>query len=253
MNPSTPDCIRLTGMVLDCIIGIYPSERLRRQPLSADVALYLSTKECGYDVNLSASVDYAKIVGEIRFLIETCRFHFLETAAEALCAYLTAPPQRNPQRAQIDEVSIKLSKPQALMNGVQPSVEIKRKLASYEYDLRHSEFGSHMTVFKSRDCSIHRLEMNPGASFSPGALFPASSELILSSGLTQNDCPLKTGSAYTWAHAADRSYKNPTADFQTLICVERAILVPEEQMALQTQSRAFFSNSVTPHYYPSEA
>jgi dihydroneopterin aldolase len=253
MNTATPDCIRLTGLVIDCIIGIYPSERVRRQPLSADAALFLSTTRCGVDVDLSSSIDYAKIVGEIRFLIETCRFHLLETAAEALCAYLAAPPQRNPMRAQVDAVSLKLSKPQALMNGVQPSVEITRQTDAFSYETIKTDFGSSLAVFKSRDCAIHRIELSPGCALNPGDIFPSTSELILTSGLTQGGTALRSGSAYTWAHAASRTYENPTKDFQTLICVERNVLLPEEHSLNVNQSRAFFSNSVTPHYYPPEA
>jgi len=250
--PNT-DCIRLTGLVIDCIIGIYPTERVQRQALKADAALYLSTRQCGLDVDLSTSIDYAKIVGEIRFLIETCRFHLLETAAEALCAYLAAPPQINSKRAQIDAVSLNLSKPQVLLSGVLPSVEITRKRDDFRYEVREFEFGSSLSIFTSRDCTIHRVEMNPGGRFSPAAAFKSSSELMLTSGLTQGGSPLRSGSAYTWAHAADRSYENNTTTSQTLVCVERNVLLQEELALELSHNRTFFSNSLTPQYYPSEA
>ena len=86
------DVIRIQGLRVDCVVGVYPHERHRVQPLEVDVAMTLDTRRAGQRERLAHTVDYAATANQIAFLLRSCRFYMLETAARALTRLLLAPP-----------------------------------------------------------------------------------------------------------------------------------------------------------------
>ena len=78
-------------MTVECVICVYGGERHRTQPVTVKLELFLDTRGAS-TAGLSGTVDYARLAGEVRFLLESCRFKLLETAAEALARYILAPP-----------------------------------------------------------------------------------------------------------------------------------------------------------------
>ena len=120
--PRTLDTIALHGLRVDCIVGVYPGERDVPQPLVVDVELRLDTRAAARTEQLSATLDYARLAGELRFLLESARFRLLETAAEALCAYVLAPPTDDRPHPRVHEVTLTLTKPSALDGGARASL-----------------------------------------------------------------------------------------------------------------------------------
>jgi dihydroneopterin aldolase len=88
----TLDVLEVTGIEVRCIVGVYPHERDQPQPLIVDLALHLDTSVAGEREQMSATVDYGRLAGEVRFLLESCRFRLLETAAEAIARYALLGP-----------------------------------------------------------------------------------------------------------------------------------------------------------------
>src|SRR5690606_33357742 len=69
-------------------------------------------------------VDYARVAGELRFLLETCRFRALETAAHTVARYLLTRGRDEGVVA----VDVVLDKPEALAprGGGTPRLAIRR-------------------------------------------------------------------------------------------------------------------------------
>ncbi len=92
------DKLSLRGMRLDCIVGLFDYERNTPQPVELDVTLHLDTREAARLGRLAKTVDYARVLGELRFILVAGRFRLLESAAEALAAWLIEQWERRDSR-----------------------------------------------------------------------------------------------------------------------------------------------------------
>jgi FolB domain-containing protein len=92
--------------------------------------MQVDTRAAATSLDLSQSIDYAKVARDIRLLIQNGRFHLLETAAEAVAAFLLAPCRH---RARPESVRVTLHKPSALDGLATPSVAIHRARDDFEF------------------------------------------------------------------------------------------------------------------------
>src|SRR5688572_3594592 len=110
-RPAPPDVIAIEGLYVDCVVGVYPHERSEPQPLRIDLRMALDTARAGSGQRLRNTIDYAMVASQIAFLLQSCRFHLLETAAHALTRYLLAPPAASEDRPRLHDVTLRLTKP----------------------------------------------------------------------------------------------------------------------------------------------
>ncbi len=163
--PGRPtDWVSLSRFRLQAVIGVYPHERLHPQPLDIDLAMQLDTRVAATTLNLAKSIDYAKVARDLRLLIQGARFHLLETAAEAIAAFLLAP---SPDRACPESVQVKLYKPSALDGLATPSVAIYRTPRDFEFTA--GDLPSEIRIFASADVKISLVDCPPGGFTSSGS------------------------------------------------------------------------------------
>lgn len=227
------DVIQLEGLMVDCIVGVYPDERHAPQPLRVDLAMHLDTREAAH-AGLRASVDYARTAGDVRFLLESCRFLLLETAAEALCRYLLAEPTEDAPRARPFAVDLRLEKPRALAGGVMPSLTVRRRASELTYEVEDKPFGHVDVIHVTKGCGIYRLRVAPGGSI------PAHEhrvmeerELILGDGLLLQGQKVEPGMAFTWPKGLPHRYDNPSSVEQTILCVDRPAFIPSDEVEVR--------------------
>ena len=228
------DAIELRGVRTDCIVGVYPEERRTVQTLQVDLALFLDTRAAAKGAGLEASLDYARLAGEIRFLLETCRFRLLETAAEALCSYILAPCTADAPHAQVEAVSVRLTKPCALGGDAIPSLEVHRVREEMEYEVERKSWGEVDVLHASQGCGIYRLRVAPGASI-PTHVHRAMEEreLILGPNLLLQGRPVAPGSAFRWPKDLPHRYDNPAAVEGTILCVDRPAFLPHDEVVVE--------------------
>ncbi|KPK17048.1 MAG: hypothetical protein AMJ62_03255, partial [Myxococcales bacterium SG8_38] len=135
------DVLRIEELMVDCVVGVYPHERNASQPLCVDVEMRLCTEASAVKESLRATVDYAAVASQLVFLLRSCRFRLLETAAHVLARYILAPPAPDERRAQVDSVVVRLSKPGALRGFAIPSLEIERRAEWCSFEVEHKPFG----------------------------------------------------------------------------------------------------------------
>jgi FolB domain-containing protein len=119
------DWIQLSKMVFPCELGIFAWERRRTQALEIEIGLGLDL-EPAEGGDLARSVDYSAIYEQVRFLARHGRWRLIESLAFALARHLLAPPSPSEPRRAIDQVSIVLSKPEALQGRAIPHVRVER-------------------------------------------------------------------------------------------------------------------------------
>lgn len=152
------DQIQLTGLQLNCVVGLYPKERRKKQPVRIDLGLYCDTRKAAGSTHLQDTVDYARTVAELEFLLENSRFQLLETAAEALCKFLLAPRFSSKTPPEVHGVFLRLSKPRALLHGVVPTIQVLRKRGDFIWQ----DDGQVMDIHLSKDCHIQQLALDAG-------------------------------------------------------------------------------------------
>jgi dihydroneopterin aldolase len=245
------DVVELKGLRVECIVGVYKSERHIAQPLELDAALYLDTRPAAAWRHLRDTVDYARLSGELRFLLENCSFLLLESAADALCRYILAPPTHDLSRAQVKAVTLRLRKPEALTQGTVASLQIHRREGEYHYGCEVKPFGRVDIIYESEALGIYRLRVKAGGSIAThehGRM--EESELVLGSGLHLQGRPVRAGTGVRWPKNFPHRYDNPQMLEQTILCVDRPAFIPDDEVPVETPSGGLEPISGTA-YYPS--
>ncbi|HET9240212.1 MAG TPA: dihydroneopterin aldolase [Oligoflexus sp.] len=121
------DEIRLRDFVVPCTIGIYPEEKLKTQPLHLQLVMYLDTSLAAKSGQLCQSVDYSSLVKEVSFILTQGHFRLIESAAEAVAAFILAPHPVDVLRGSCDAVEVEIVKPEALRGLSIPSIRIFRE------------------------------------------------------------------------------------------------------------------------------
>jgi dihydroneopterin aldolase len=247
------DVITLRGLRVHCIVGVYPTERGTPQPLDLEAALYLDTRQAAREGHLHATVDYARIAGELRFLLESCDFRLLETAAEALCRYLLAPPTPDVGRAPLQAVTLRLAKPEALGGTGLASLQVHRVADEYRFEAEDKPFGRVDILFQDAHVGIYRLRIGPGRSIvTHEHQRMDEAELVLGSGLLLQRQPVRAGTGFRWPRRVPHRYDNPQAVEQTVLCVDRPAFIPEDEVPVSEPDGGLGLQEGR-SYYPAES
>jgi dihydroneopterin aldolase len=237
------DCISLSSMSIDCIVGVYRHEREEPQPLLIELFLYLDTRPATAEAGIEGTVDYARIAGEVYFLLQSCRFRMLEHAANALARYLLAPPTRDAHRAQVQAVTVRLEKPRALPGQAIPALEVTRRASEMQYRIEEKPFGWVDVVHEGPivrmpgtdvdrpNLGIYRLRLKPGSSIPTHIHRDVSEhEMILGGGLLLQGRPVTRGTAFHWPRGFPHRYDNPTDSVQSLLRVSSPALLSSDSV-----------------------
>ncbi len=246
------DKIAIQGMPVDCVVGIYPSERPVPQRLLLDLTLHLDTRPAAMAASIRDTVDYARLSAEVRFLLESCHFELLETAVEALAAYVLAPPTEDGRRCPVNQVSIRVVKPSAFEGRGTPSVEIQRTAGDFSYRREVKPFGEVDVIFETPKAGIYRLRIAPGKAI-PTHVHRRmeESELVLGEGLLLQRKPVAPGTVLRWPRELPHRYDNPTAIEQTVLCVDRPAFSPDDEVEVPEPAEGLPAAPAT-RYYPEE-
>jgi dihydroneopterin aldolase len=228
------DVIALEGLVVDCVVGVYPHERDEPQPLRVDLYMEIPTRRAAELERLRDSVDYSAIAKQVAFVLTTCRFGMLETAAHAISRLLLAPPALGERRAQIDALRLRLTKPSALGGHAVPYLEIRRDTTDVALEVEKTRFGSADVIFETREAGIYRLNVAPNANI-PLHVHRAmrESEMILSDGLVCQGKRVAPFTVHHWPLGAKHHYDNPTGRYQTILCVDSPPFNPEDEVEVE--------------------
>lgn len=221
---------------MDCIVGVYPHERDTPQPLTLDVEMELDTAPAGESQRLRRSVDYAATASQLAFLLQSCRFDLLETAAQALTRFLLAPPALGEERARVQAVTLRLAKPLALLGKGVPSLEVHRDANDVRLTHEDKPFGRVDIVAETRDVGIYRLNVAPGGSI-PLHVHRVmhECEMVLGEGLLLSGAPVAPGTVHRWPHDAPHRYDNPTTRWQSILCVDSPPFMPEDEIEVASE------------------
>jgi len=225
------DLISIAGLEVECVVGTYSHERNTPQRLRIDVELEASIEAAAVHERLRDTVDYAAIASQIAFLLESCRFRLLETAAHTLAKMLLAPPAVGERRAPIERIRLTLTKPLALGGRGVPSLTIERDASWVVLVHEQKSFGTVDIVHETRDAGIYRLNVAPGRGI-PLHVHRVMNEceMVLGDGLLCQGKQVAPGTVFRWPHGAAHRYDNPTDRWQTVLCVDAPRFDPSDEV-----------------------
>lgn len=215
------DVLSIRGLETECVVGVYPRERGRPQPLSLDIELTVDTEAAASTGKLSRTVDYDLTARALVFLLQSCRFGLLETAAHALAKYLLSEPLPAERQARVLAVRVGLVKPQALPGAAVASLSIEREASWAKVERTKTSFGSVDVIHDSPEATIVRVNLAPHTEVPLDARGEAhDAELALTSGLLLDGVPFPRGSSKNTGRHAARLLSNPTRRWQCILCAD---------------------------------
>lgn len=225
------DKLSLRGMRFDCIVGLWDFERNTPQPVELDVTLHLDTRSAAHQGKLAQTVDYARLLGELRFVLTAGRFRLIESAAEAVAAWILAPPSPDVPRPQVEEVDVRLSKLVALSGAAVPTLEIHRTRGDFPMTTEHKKFGFVDVIFETRECGVYRERVHAKTVLPTHVhLHLDESELVLGEGLLLQGQKVEAGLAHSWPRGFPHRYENVTDVEQSFLCIDRPAFIPTDEV-----------------------
>jgi 2-amino-4-hydroxy-6-hydroxymethyldihydropteridine diphosphokinase len=134
---SSSDRIFLNELKVHCIIGIFPWERRKKQPVLIDLDFPIDTRKSAKRDRIEDAVDYKRIAKSAIRFVEKSRFQLLETLAEELAGHLLV-------NFPIPQLHLKVSKPGAIRGSRNVGVEILREGADPLGRLAYLGLGSNV-------------------------------------------------------------------------------------------------------------
>ena len=158
MTQSTPDCLSIEALELDCIVGIRPDERRRPQRVRVDVVLRLELSRAGRSGRFAHTVDYSLVVEEVSRLLHFREYRLVEMATEEIAAMLMAA------HPLLDSVSIRLEKPEALGGRARTAaISVTRTRSAFPPRSRDAGLVRTDTLLETQEASIESVTLAPGA------------------------------------------------------------------------------------------
>lgn len=229
------DKLSLRGMRFDCIVGLFDFERNTPQPVELDVTMHFDTRVAAQQDRLHDTVDYSRLLGELRFVLSAGRFRLIESAAEAVAAWILMPPSADVPRPQVLEVDVRLSKLVALSGKAVPTLEIHRTRDDFPSRIETKSFGFVDIVFETRECGVYRERIHPRTVLPTHVHHHLDeSELVLGSGLLLQGQPAAPGLAYSWPKGFAHRWENVTDVEQSFLCIDRPAFIPTDEVEVDT-------------------
>jgi FolB domain-containing protein len=118
--PHPNDKLRINGLLVRPIIGLYPEERLNRQDVLVTVTLEADLRRACQTDQLTDSIDYKALKKSILKLAEESQFFLIERFAQAVADLSLKDPR-------VRQVTVSVRKPGALRFAQSAEVEICRR------------------------------------------------------------------------------------------------------------------------------
>ena len=154
------DRILIEALEVECIVGVRPLERRRKQVVRLDLALSLDLSDAGKTGRITDTVDYARIADEVSGLLRFREYQLIEVATEELAAMLFGV------HPMLQALQIRLEKPEALRGRARSaSVEVQRSRAQFPVQVSHNRCGEHEVLLSTHEARLEIFRVAPQATW----------------------------------------------------------------------------------------
>ena len=179
------DRILIEALEIECIVGVRPLERRRKQVVRLDLALSLDLSGAGKTGRITDTVDYARIADEVGGLLRFREYQLIEVATEELAAMLFGV------HPMLQALRIRLEKPEALRGRARSaSVEVQRSRAQFPVEVSLHRCGEHELLLSTHEARLEIFRLAPQASWESTAGSGRYLEWSVAGELTRDGSPL---------------------------------------------------------------
>lgn len=220
------DTIRVSGIELQCIVGIRQHERKETQPLWVDLELALDLSRAGRSGRIGDTVDYDRVADQVIQLVSFREYRLLENAAEELAAMLFGV------QPALEQLRIKIKKPKALSGRAHlAEVEVERARADFPRGEETARFGRVEVLLETREAGLYLLHVAPGGEISAHRHERMRELEWRVSGKLARDGEQMLGLApMVWPRGREHSYQNLGQDWATLFCCDVPPFIPADEI-----------------------
>ena len=226
--------IAVEGLCVDCLIGCLDPERRQVQPIRVDLEIGLEITAAADGDDLRRTRDYAAISREVRFILQSGRFHLLETAARFLLRWLLLPPPPGDRGPPVRSARVALTKFHALPGEATARVSLAAE--ALDYTRERNPWGTVDVVDECRRVGLYRLNVAPGQAI-PNHYHQRTreAELILSGGLVGwreggRPAPRAVGERFRWARREEHGYRNEGVAVASILCMDAPPFDPADEV-----------------------
>ncbi len=121
MKSTNSDKIFIRDLLVNCIIGTNPDERVNKQDVVLNIVVETDLSVAGISDNLKDALDYFVLKNKVVKHLEQSKYFLLEKMAESVAEICL-------NEAQVAAVEVTIDKPAALENTKSVAVQIYRKV-----------------------------------------------------------------------------------------------------------------------------
>ena len=179
---SACDWIHLRQFSFECVLGLLAREQGRPQRLEVELSVALDLERAAHG-ELASSVHYGHMLEQVQFIAQRGHWLLLESMAYAIARRLLSPPLAGERRSPIDELVLRLAKPDIFAGRAVPSVEIRRAAAWFiaSEPVRVQRGVERTCLHETEESCVHQVVVADGQTFTVPAHAVA---LVFSGNLT---------------------------------------------------------------------
>src|SRR5690606_14023452 len=113
------DVIEIKDLLLRTIIGVNPEERINRQDVLINIALFADIRAAGHSDDITETVNYKSVTKRVIAPVEQSQFRLVEKLAEQVAAACLEEPR-------VERVRVSVEKPGAVRFARSVVVTIER-------------------------------------------------------------------------------------------------------------------------------
>jgi len=119
----TTDRIHIRDLMISCIVGTKPDERVHKQNVTLNLTLESDLSDAARSDSIEDTVNYQVLKNEIVALVEKSEYFLIETLSTKVAELCLS-------RDGVDAVTVSVDKPGALTKARSVAVEIRREATS---------------------------------------------------------------------------------------------------------------------------
>jgi dihydroneopterin aldolase len=212
------DRILIDALEVECIVGIRPAERVRKQHVRVHLDMGLDLSRAGKSGRITHTVSYSRVATDLTQLLQFRAYKLIESATEELAASVLA------LHPALDRVTLRLEKPEALRGRARlAAVEITRTREAFTPKRVPTSFGELEVIHESDESRLTLAHIAPGKTFTLGDASSRRLEWLVHGRLLESGGDLAAHAPRIREAGAVARYENPANEEALLFCCETTL------------------------------
>jgi len=212
------DRILIDALEVECIVGIRPAERVRKQHVRVHLDMGLDLSRPGKSGRIAHTVDYSRVATEVTELLQFRAYKLIEVATEELAASLLA------LHPALERVTLRVEKPEALRGRARlAAVEITRTRAAFAPRRVSSSFGEIEVIHESDEARLSLQRVAPGKALTQSDAGARRLEWLVHGRLLESNTELVTHATRVREAGVIARFENPSQEDALLFCCETTL------------------------------